>query len=405
MDEFEHQLLRGENGKIRPVIENFALCFSHHPDWRGGLAYDEFRYDIVVTDRAPEGIPRVALDDSAVIDIRRWCERNFLAGNDEKIRAGIDAAARQNCFHPVRDYLHSVKRDRKARIPTFFQQYFGTKADNSIARTMLAEVARMWLVSAVARIFQPGCQVDHLLVLEGAQGIYKSAAFRNLFSSEWFTDQVPSLDSKDASLQLRGKWCIEFGEFDRLSRHESSTVKAYITRQVDTYRKPWGKITSDVPRQSVFCATVNPAQYLVDEQNRRYWPVRCEWVDVQAMKCDRDLIWAEACELYSQGVHWWPEDEALKRMLTSEQQKREVENPFKNRISAWLDREEIQRDVLCDPYSLTTARILEHALQVPAAQWKSAEQHVSTAMRALGYVKDQFGKRRLNYWRAPENEE
>jgi predicted P-loop ATPase len=396
-DDWQADLLRGGNNQIRSCIENFAICFSRHPEWQGALCLDEFRNKVMVTDAAPGSIQRGVFDDHCLVDIRRWCERYFLTGDIDKVRSGIDGAARVNRIHPIRQYLHSLTWDGESRVATFFPIYFGTAADDAAASSYLSEVAKMFLVSAVARVFEPGCQVDHLLVLEGPQGIYKSNALRTLFSTEYFTDQMPSLDSKDASLQLSGKWCIEFAEFDRLAKHEAATVKAFVTRRIDVYRKPYAHEPSDIPRQTVFTATVNSSEYLVDEANRRFWPVRCVWVDIEGLARDRDQIWAEAYKLYREKIQWWPPAQ-LMRALSVEQEQREIENPFVARIGEWLDEDVTRNQIALDERWLTTAQILND-LEVPIAQWKSTDQHVAKAMRKLGYEKARAGKARTRYWK------
>src|SRR5262245_10022638 len=65
-------------------------------------------------------------------------------------------------------------------------------------------VGEKFLISAVARVMEPGCKADHVLVLEGPQGIGKSTAARILAGDAWFTDQIADFGSKDASMQLRG---------------------------------------------------------------------------------------------------------------------------------------------------------------------------------------------------------
>ena len=84
----------------------------------------------------------------------------------------------------------------------------------------------------MARIYEPGCQVDHTLVLEGPQGRLKSQALRTLSKNQsWFTDRLSHIGSKDAAIEIAGIQIVELAEMDALTKAASSTSKAYLTRQ------------------------------------------------------------------------------------------------------------------------------------------------------------------------------
>src|SRR5690606_11359386 len=147
----------------------------------------------------------------------------------------------------------------------------------------------------VARVMRPGCKADYVLVLESGQGVQKSKlAAAIAIRPEWFADNIGDIASKDSAIQLAGKWILELAAPSAIRPAEVEAVKAYLTRTHDVFRPPYGRRAITVPRQCVFLATTNERQYLRDRTgNRRYWPVRCTAIDIEAFERDRDQIWAE----------------------------------------------------------------------------------------------------------------
>ena len=194
-----------------------------------------------------------------------------------------------------------------------------------------------WMISAVARIMQPGAKVDHMLILEGPQGAKKSSALKVLAGAEWFTDELAEIGSKDAAQQMRGIWIIEIAELDAIGRAEVSRIKAFLTRTTDRYRPPYERYVVEVPRQCVFAGSVNPDTYLRDETgNRRFWPVRCGRIDLDALRRDRDQLWAEAVARYREGAIWWLDEPELIAEVKAEQDQRYHADAWDSRIDRWL---------------------------------------------------------------------
>ena len=197
-----------------------------------------------------------------------------------------------------------------------------------------------WMISAVARIMRPGVKADHMLILEGPQGAKKSSALKVLAGEEWFTDELAEIGCKDAAQQMRGIWIIEIAELDAISRAEVSRIKAFLTRTTDRYRPPYERYIVTVPRQCVFAGSVNPETYLRDETgNRRFWPVRCGTIDLDALARDRDQLWAEAVKRYRDGAIWWLDEPDLIAGAKAEQDRRYQTDAWDARIDRWLTYE------------------------------------------------------------------
>lgn len=205
-------------------------------------------------------------------------------------------------YHPVVDYLEGLEWDEEERLDRMLVDYLGAE-DCPYTHA----VGRKFLVSAVARVMQPGCKVDHTLMLVGKQGTGKSA-FAGVLGGDWYSDSLPTVgNGKDAFEALRGSWVIEIAELNATRRADVEAVKHFLTKQADRYREAYGRNVVEFKRQCVFLASTNEDRPLVDSTgNRRFWPVPIapksapeHWVP--EMEKVRDQLWAEAVVRYRQG--------------------------------------------------------------------------------------------------------
>jgi predicted P-loop ATPase len=243
----------------------------------------------------------------------------------EVAHQAVAVLAHRKCFHPVKQYLNGLEWDGEPRIEQLFTRYFGAET------TPYTEaIGRMFMIGMVARIFEPGCKHDYMPVVEGPQGQFKSAAAR-ILGAPWFDDDLPEIGSgKEVKLHLRGKWLLEIAEMHAMSRAEITLLNSFITRTHENYRRPYGTLEVHEPRQCVFFGTTNKDSYLKDETGgRRFWPVLATGViALEALKNDRNQLFAEAVVRYREGAHWWPDRDFEQRYIAPEQGARYVDDAW-----------------------------------------------------------------------------
>ena len=298
----------------------------------------------------------------------------------DTVRQAISHLAHLNKVNPLRDYLMGVHWDGTLRIDTWLSDYAGV--ENSEYTRL---VGRKFLLSAVARGLEPGCKADHMLVLEGAQGIQKSTVAKALAPNpEWFVDRLPDVRNKDAVLQLHGHWIVEVSEMDGVNRAEVSAIKAFLSADHDTYRPPYGSAHVTIPRSCVFVGTINPdgdGRYFRDTTgNRRYWPVSCTLLDAVGLAAVRDQLWAEAVRAYQSGEIWWVDRDTEHRLVKPEQAARQETDSWADLISVWLNNGDHNR--------VTVAALANACLQIPPDRMHAGvTRRIASALKELGWVK------------------
>lgn len=373
MEDWRNKLSYTATGKPERILANAVIAFQEAPHWQGAFAYDELALRAHTTRRLCSVIP----ENTHVTDPEISIITTALQSGDginvssAVVAEAVFAVAKLTPHHPVRDYLRGLVWDEKPRLDSFLTNYLDVKPSR-----YSSAVGSRWMISAVARVMRPGCQADSVLILQGPQGSFKSTALR-ILGGDWFSDDIGELGSKDTLMQMQGKWIIELSELDALSRAEATKTKSFITRQIDNYRPPYGRASLDVRRQAVFAGTTNHDVFLKDETgNRRFWPVRVGKIDLDALRRDRDQLWAEAYERYRAGEAWHLNDPALQ--TEAEEQQRES-----------LDEDVWQSEIedYCTTHSdVSIGEILTELIDKPKQQWTQQDKNrVGRCLKALDY--------------------
>jgi Virulence-associated protein E len=197
------ELVVAKNGSPKPLLVNAAHALRAAPVWANVLAFDDFAKRTMMLSPPPwemfpnEWQPRpwTAQDDLMTTE---WLQQNKISVSLGVAENAIELVAKERLYHPVLEYLDDIEWDRVPRIDQWMSKYLGTVEDD-----YTRAVSRCFLISAIARIRQPGCKVDTLPILEGLQGIGKSTVAETLFQP-WFSDEIADLGSKDAAMQQPG---------------------------------------------------------------------------------------------------------------------------------------------------------------------------------------------------------
>lgn len=291
-------------GRNLSTVKNIDTIFKNDIRLKGIFRFNSFdsRNYVFATlpwRKIPTPEPLKNVDYSGV---RNYFETVYGIASSSKIDDSLNLEMERNSYHPVRQYLQSLKWDNQPRIDTLLIDYFGTK-DNVYYR----ESIRKMLVGAVARVINPGCKFDYTLVLVGGQGIGKSTFVKKL-AKDWFSDTFGTYTGKEALEQIQGCWLVEMAELSGLKKTEVETVKHFLTKQEDTFRPAYGRTKETYLRQCVFFGTTNNKDFLRDPSgNRRFLPVDSNfkaarknvWDDLTPEEVDQ--IWAEAIHFYRKG--------------------------------------------------------------------------------------------------------
>ncbi|MEG1604149.1 MAG: VapE family protein, partial [Cloacibacillus sp.] len=270
--------------------------------------------------------------NAAIGEILSLCSRWRLPKSD--IEPLISNIGSQNISNPVKDWILSEPWDGMCRIRNVFDSLVEEKY---FPRPFKETLVRRWLISGVAAVFMKrGFRCRGVLTFVGGQGIGKTTWFRTLFGKDdFFSEGVGlNLKDKDSVKAAISAWGVEYGELEgTFSRSEVPILKAFLTRGSDKIRMPWSRKESDFQRRTIYGATVNQRQFLIDDTgNARWWCIPLDKI-AALDRGEMQQMWREVYERYYLMHLKEPDNEEYQWWLTKEEdamlaeQNREFEVP------------------------------------------------------------------------------
>lgn len=355
------------------------------------LTYDEFADRELI--EGPHGKPGRPYNDAEENSLYLYIDQKYhFLPTAEFFRLVAGDLARRHTFHPVRQYLAHVapKWDHIPRIgqasritedgevlrgaPSWLTTYGGAP-DTDHTRA----VGRMLLVAAARRVRKPGTKFDEIVTfVTPKQGQNRSTAIEIMaVFPEWYTDSIPiGADDKVIIEQTSGVWIVELADLHG-KRRDVNAIKNFASRHSDRARLAYGHKREERPRPFIMIGTTNEQAPLRDSTgNRRFPMIRIISFDINALRRDRDQLWAEAATLEAIG-------ESIRLDPALYDTAAMVQEAHRHR-DTW---EELLSDLLDDKVGKVATEELWAAVgkEDPGKRIQDDNHQISNAMQALGW--------------------
>ena len=313
---WQDELVRNEKtNAIINCTENLRTILRNDPLLKN-LVYNELANDIEIIGEIPWQRKSRFWRDADDAQLICYLNKTYVAFSKENYNNALYAVVDDRSYHPIRQYFEKLPEwDGIPRVESFLVDYFGAE-DTPYSRAII----RKTLVAAYMRVYHPGIKFDHILVLNGPQGVGKSTAIAKL-GMDWYSDSlnISDMNDKTAAEKLQGYWILEIGELAGMKKADIDKVKAFISRQDDKYRASFGRRVNSHPRQCIFFATTNEEEGFLRDitGNRRFWPIKTPGTgSKKAWELTADVIsqiWAEVKLIAQEGENLYLDSEELSK--------------------------------------------------------------------------------------------
>lgn len=369
--------------KVFETEDNVKRIFLYDPKYQNIFFYDEFSKQHMTTFNSPVPIPYT---DNVITEIKMDLQKIYMFGSvsTSAVKSVVelfrDMSPRRNL---LKERLDKIVWDQKPRINNFMVDIYGVEPSD-----YTTAVSRIFWLSMVKRIIQPGCKADIMIILEGPEGIKKSHSLE-IIGGQYYDIAGKDIRSKDFYQKLIGNYLVEMGELNSFSKSEHNDIQEMLSTTTDKFRVPYGKVVEAQPRTCIFVGTTNDSNYLKSENARRYLPVTTTKVEFDVLKQDLDQYFAEAIARLNLGEDHWEFPRDLAKEQTSMRQ--QEDDPWTDMIATWVS----------DVSLVRTSTLLDDVLKVRTdLQNKTHSVRIGQIMRKLGYYYDYrtINGRRFKVW-------
>lgn len=359
---------KGDNETANITIGNFEIILEQDENISKHIQYNLFsnRPEYVPYDKKNRALPPRYWQDSDDSFFMSYVEKTYNIYHEKKFRHALMNVMQHHAYNPVKELIELESWDGVPRIDNFLKDVLECKQDPDYLR----EVSRMIFYGGISRVYSPGCKFDYMPIMSGSQGIGKSTIISWLALNDSFYKEVTTIEGKEGAECIEGGWICEFSELLAMQRAKDiESMKAFVTRQVDKYRKSYGHYVAEIPRTCIFIGTTNDPDYLKDNTgNRRYLPI---YVGIKKGKMfdNKDYIqnyilqcWREALHLYKNNEIYLTIPSKYNAILEEEREKATVEDLAFNNLRDYLSDKPVGYRVCSKEICSQVFRITENKM-------------------------------------------
>lgn len=239
-----------------------------------------------------------------------------VAFSNQAMLDGMETFFSERSYNPVMEYMERAASnwDGRKRINQMLQVYLGAEDID-----LVSKIAEMWLVGAVAKVYDPYAKFDYVLDLVGGQGVGKTSLLQKL-GGDWYTDAVTDFANKDNYDIMLKALIVNDDEMVASNRMSFAETKAFISKTSLRFRKPYMKRTEEFAKNFVLARTTNQKEYLKDKTGeRRFLSVMADTsrqkkhpMEIEPETVEQ--IWGEAVTIYKAGADLMFDKETEERL-------------------------------------------------------------------------------------------
>lgn len=335
------------NGNVEPTVDNMVLILDNDQNICNHIVYNDFSRTYEYSDGKNQ--PR-SWSDGDDAKMMAYIESAYGIYNFKKYQQALSIVMEKRSYNPLQELIENEEWDKVERIDKFLEDILKCECDTKDMKNYHREVSRMIFYGGIARLYTPGIKFDYMPILIGEQGVGKSTIVDWLALNTQYYKEITTIDGDKGIECLEGGWICEFSELLAMTRQKDvQSMKAFVTRTVDRYRRPYDVRVSILPRNCIFIGTTNDSEFLTDTTgNRRYLPVEVdiprgelfekeEYVRNYIMQC-----WREALYKMRNNINFYLTiPEQYYDVVTKSQERRVIEDPKLTELDDFLSKKEV----------------------------------------------------------------